>query len=165
MTSPSRPRALVSGATGRGPSRLFYLNVLLIPDEDIPHLGDVILHQMFVEGVGELKSTNEGGSSYVLVAVAHQDHLALEVINIALQSLPSFYLDREEVVDVPPKFPPRSILVVECASYFMKISERALWERVKPAVSDSPEAGRECSTEKEIIVNVDRHLVLVLAEM
>ena len=32
-------------------------------------------------------------------------------------------------------------------------------------VGDPFEAGRECSTEKEVIVSVDRHLVLVLAEM
>jgi len=38
------------------------LDVLLSLDKDIPHLGDVILHHMFVEGVGDLQPTDEGGS-------------------------------------------------------------------------------------------------------
>ena len=42
----------LAGVIGRGSSRLFYLDVLLSPDEDIPHLGDIIFHKMFVEGVG-----------------------------------------------------------------------------------------------------------------
>ena len=112
--------------TGRGPSRLFYLDVLLSPDEDIPHLADVILHQMFVEGVGDLQPTDEGGSGYILIAVVHQDHLALEVINVAFQSIPSFHLDREEVVDVSLEFPPRIKVVVERVDYFMKVSKRVL---------------------------------------
>ena len=85
MTSVSRPRTLVSrGATGCGPCHLFYVDVLLNPNKNIPHLGDAILHQMFVEGVGDLQSTDEGGSGYVLIAVVHQGHLALKVINVAL---------------------------------------------------------------------------------
>ena len=42
------------GATGCGPNCLFYLNVLQRPDKYIPHLSDVILLQMFVEGVYDL---------------------------------------------------------------------------------------------------------------
>jgi len=93
-------------------------------DEDIPHVGDIILHQMFVEGVGDLQPTDEGGNDYILIAVVHQGQLALEIINVALQTLPSFHVDREEVVDVPLKFSPRSKLVVECVGYFMEAPER-----------------------------------------
>jgi len=101
-------RPLSRGVTGRGPSRLFYLDVLLSPDEDIPHLADVILHQMFIEEVGDLQPTDEGGSVYVLVAVVHQGHLALEIINVVLQTPSIFHLYREKVVVVPLEFPSRS---------------------------------------------------------
>ena len=62
---------LSRGATGYGPSRLFYLDVVLYPDEYIPYLCDVILHQVFVEGVCDLQPTDEGGCSYVLVTIVY----------------------------------------------------------------------------------------------
>jgi len=35
--------------TGGSPSRLFNLHVLLCSNKDVPHIGDVVLHQMLVE--------------------------------------------------------------------------------------------------------------------
>ena len=69
------------------------------------------------------------------------------------------------MVVVSLKFPPRSKLVEECVSYFMEASEGIPQERVKPVVGDSLEAGWERSTEKEIVVSIDRYFVLLLAEM
>ena len=86
-------------------------------------------------------------------------------MNVALQTLLSFHLYCEEVIDVPLNFPPRSKLIVECVSYLMEVLERVPRERVKPVVGNSLEVGRERSTEKEIIMSIDRHLVLVLTEM
>jgi len=115
--------ALSRGVAGRSPRRLFYLDVFLSSNEDIPYLGDGILHQMFIEGVGNLKPTDEGSDGYVLVAVVYQRPLTLKVGNVVLQTVPSFRLDCEEVVDVPLEFPSRRKLVVECVSYFMKVPE------------------------------------------
>ena len=42
------------------PSRLFYLDVFLHLDKYISHLVDVILHQIFVEGVCDLQPIDEG---------------------------------------------------------------------------------------------------------
>ena len=61
-------RALSPEATGGSPSRLFNLYILLHPNKDIPHLGDVILHQIFVEGVSDLQLPDEGGSGCVLIS-------------------------------------------------------------------------------------------------
>ena len=44
-------------------------------------------------------------------------------------------------------------------------SEAIPRERIKQAVGDPLETGWECSAEKEVIVGIDRHLVLILAEM
>ena len=41
--------ALFSGVNGRTLGRLFDLHVLLCPYENVPHLGDIVLHQMLVE--------------------------------------------------------------------------------------------------------------------
>ena len=41
-----------SGPYFRG--RLEKADVFLHPDKEIPHLGDVVLHQMFIEAVGDL---------------------------------------------------------------------------------------------------------------
>jgi len=91
--------------------------------------------------------------------------LTLEVVNVILQTLPSFHLDCEEMIVVPLEFSPRSKLIVKHIGSFMKIPERIPQERIKSVVGDPLEAGWECSTEKEVVVGVDRHLVLVLAEM
>ena len=69
------------------------MDVFLRSDEDISHFGDVILYQMFVEGIGNLQPINEGNGGYVLVAIVYQGHLTLEVGNIVLQTLPNFHLD------------------------------------------------------------------------
>ena len=62
---------LYRGETECGPSRLFYLDVLLLLDIYIPHLGDIVLHQIFVERVCELHPADEGGGGYVLVTIVH----------------------------------------------------------------------------------------------
>ena len=52
--SASRSWILIWGASGRTLSRLFDLNVLLCPDENVLHFGDIVLHQMLVQRVGDL---------------------------------------------------------------------------------------------------------------
>ena len=47
----------------------------------------------------------------------------------------------------------------------MKIPEQIPRERIELVVGDPLEARWKCSTEEEVIVGVDCHLVLVLAEM
>ena len=84
----------------RSPSCLLYLNVLLNLNKNIPHPGDVILHQMFVEGIDDLQPIDEGGGGYILVAVVYQSHLTLEIVNIVHQAFSGFRLDCEEVVVV-----------------------------------------------------------------
>ena len=48
------------------------------------YLGDVVLHQMFAEGVCDLQHADEGGSGYVFVTVVYQGHLTLKVVDIVL---------------------------------------------------------------------------------
>ena len=59
--------------------RILNLDVLLGPKENILHLGDFVLHQMFVERVGDLQPTD---GSHVVIAVIHQSHLALKITDI-----------------------------------------------------------------------------------
>ena len=47
------------------------------PEPDISHLGDIIFHQIFVEGVGDLQPTDEGRSGYILVTIGP---LIMEVV-------------------------------------------------------------------------------------
>ena len=88
-----------------------------------------------------MQPTDEGSSGYVLIAIVHQIHLALKVINVALQTLPSFHIDCEEVVVVPLEFSSRNKLIVECVGYFMKVSGIFPQERVKLVVGDFLDAG------------------------
>jgi len=41
--------SLFRGVIGRTLSHLFNLHIPLYPDKNVPHLGDIILHQMLVE--------------------------------------------------------------------------------------------------------------------
>ena len=73
---------------------------------------------MFVEGVGDLQPTDEGGNGYVLITVVYQGHLTLKVVDVILQALPEFHLDLEEIVVVPLEFSSRS--KTSCSSHIMK---------------------------------------------
>jgi len=89
----------------------------------------------------------------------------LKIVNIILLALPDFHLYCKEVVVVSLKFPQGSKLVKKCLVHLTKISERIPWERIELVVGDRLEAGWECLIEEEVIVGVNRHLILVLAEM
>jgi len=47
------------GAVGCALGCVLNLDILLDPEEDVPHLGDFVLHQVLVERVGGLQTTNE----------------------------------------------------------------------------------------------------------
>ena len=78
------------------------MDVLLGVGADDPYLGDLMFHQMFVEGVGDLHSTNEHGDTHIVIIVIDQSHLALEIIDIMLEALPKLHHDDEEVIVVLP---------------------------------------------------------------
>ena len=74
------------------------LYVLLSLRENVPHLDNFMLHQVFVEGIGELQPTDERIGSHVVIAVIHQGHLALEITGVIFEALPRLHLDYEEVI-------------------------------------------------------------------
>ena len=68
------------------------MDVLLCLDKYIPHLGDVVLHLMSVEGVCDLQPAEDGGRGYVITIVYHC-LLALKVIDVVLQTLLGSHLN------------------------------------------------------------------------
>jgi len=88
-----------------------------------------------------LHPTDEGSGGYILITFVFQGHLTLKIVNIVLQDIPSFHLHCEEVVAVPLEFSLRSKMIVKRIDYFMEISERILWERIKQVVGDPLKAG------------------------
>ena len=78
---------------------------------DLIHASDAILHQVIVEGVVNLQFNNECGFSDIIIVVINQCHLALEIIDVALEGLSLLHLDSEEVVSVLLKILSRVILV------------------------------------------------------
>ena len=88
--------------------------------------------------------------------------MALEVVDVVLQTLAGFHLDCDEVVVVPLEFLPRNRLVEECIGYVRKFWKEFL-RRVKPVVGNSLEARRECSAKEKIIVSIDHHFILIMA--
>ena len=68
---------------------------------------------MLVERVGDLQPTDECSGGYVFIVIVHQSHLTLEIVDVALQALPWFHSDREEIVVVPLELSLRSELIVK----------------------------------------------------
>jgi len=66
--------ALLGGAVGCATGRIFNLDVLLNLKEDVPHLGDFVLHQMLVKGVGDLQPTEEHCRRSVFNTVIYHSH-------------------------------------------------------------------------------------------
>jgi len=99
------------------------LDIFLGPREDVPHLGDFILHQVLIEGEGDLQPTDECYGSHVIVAVTHQGHLALKITDIVLESLSRLHLDYEEVIIVFLQLSSGSVLVVEGLLHLFKALE------------------------------------------
>jgi len=91
---------LLGGAVGKTPGSILNLNILLSVSEDVPHLGDLVFHQMLVEGRGDLHHTDERGGNHVVIAVIHQSHLALEITDLLFEALLKLPLDGEKVVVV-----------------------------------------------------------------
>jgi len=84
------PLTLFRGEIGRSPSHLFDMHVLLRPNENVPHLGDIVLHQMLVQG--DLQPIDECSGDYILIAVVYQSNLTLKIVYVALQAPPGFIL-------------------------------------------------------------------------
>ena len=126
--SASRLRSLFMGESDRTSSRLFDLHVFLHPDENVPHLGDIVLHQMLVKRVGNLQPTDECSGEYIFIVVVHRSHLLMEIVDVALKALLWFHSDREEMVAVFLELFLRSELIVENVSYIIETLKRVLRE-------------------------------------
>ena len=65
----------------------FQLDVLLGSIHNVLHVGDVMLHQVLVQRVIGLQSSNERDRSNIIVTVINHGHLVMEITNIALEGL------------------------------------------------------------------------------
>ena len=70
-----------------------------------------MLYQMSVEGVVVEQSSGECSCIDIITTVINQCHLALEIINVALQGVSLSHLDYKEMVDVLLELLPRGELV------------------------------------------------------
>ena len=104
---------LFGRATDFTPCNILNLYVFLSSREDVPHSGDFMLHQVFVEGLRDLQPTDKRNDSHVVIAIIHQRHLALEVTDVIIEALSGLHLDRGKVIDVILKLQSRSIFVIE----------------------------------------------------
>ena len=99
------------------------LDVFLSSREDVPPPDDFIFHQLLVEKVGKLHPTNECSSNHVVIALIHQVHLALEIIDIVFEVFSELHLNHEEMIDVLLELSSRSILVIESLLHLFEALE------------------------------------------
>jgi len=81
-----------------------------------------MLHQVFVQRVGDVQPTNERNGNHVTIAVIHQCHLALKITVVMFESLFGLHLDREEVI-VLLELLLGSVLMIEDLHHLFEISE------------------------------------------
>ena len=86
---------LLRGAISRTLGSILNLNIFLGASEDVPHLGDLVFHQMLIKEVGDLQPTDEHGNSHTVITVIYQSYLALKITDILLEALPRLHLDCE----------------------------------------------------------------------
>jgi len=55
--------------------------------------------------------------------------------------------------------------VVKCLLHLLKTPEKLLKERIEPVVSSALETRREHTTQVQVVVRMNRHLVLILTEV
>ena len=99
-------------ATGFVPSSILNLHVLLSLREDVPHPGNFMLHQIFVERVGNLQPIDERSENHIVIAVIHQGHLTLKITDVMFEALSGLHLDRDKVIIVILKLLSGSVLVI-----------------------------------------------------
>ena len=91
--------AMVERRVGRAFHCFLHLNVRLGSVQDLTPTSDIVLHQMFVQRVGDSQSANECAGD-IFTAVVHLGQLILEVVDKHLETVRRSHLDGKEVVIV-----------------------------------------------------------------
>ena len=112
-----------------------------------------------------MQPADERRGSHSVIAIIHQGHQALEITNVMFEALFELHFDCKEVIDVLLKLPSGSVLVIEDLPHLFKAPEQIPRERVELVVGDAFETGWKHVTQEEVIMRVDRHLVLVSSEV
>ena len=112
--------SFIRRVTGLTPGSILNMYAFLRLREDVPHPGDFILHQVFIERAEDLQPTDEHSGSHIIIAFIHHDHLTLEITDVMFESLSRLYLDHEEVIVVILNLPLRSLLVIKGLLYLFE---------------------------------------------
>jgi len=68
--------------------------------QDLTPIGDIILHQLFIQWVGDSQPADKYESGDIFVAIVHFGQLALEEVDVRLETVVGSHLDGKEVVVV-----------------------------------------------------------------
>ena len=91
-----------------------------------------MFHQLFIKGVIDLQSGDEGSCSDIIIFIINQNRLALKMIDVALESFSLLPLDRKEMVVILLELLPRGVLVTEGITDLLGALERSWKKRVEP---------------------------------
>ena len=82
-----------------------------------------------------------------------------------LEALLGLHLDDKEVLAILFEFAIGRELIVEGSPHLLEVSKRVARKRVETVGDDPLKAGRENSTNEEVIMRIDRHLIMVVLKM
>ena len=102
---------------------LLQLNARLASKQDLTHSCDIMLQQIFVQGVRNLQPADERECRYIFTAVGNFGEPVLKIADVRLEAINLPHFDREEVVVILLGLPAGGILREKRLSYLLKIVE------------------------------------------
>jgi len=100
-------------------------------------MGDFVLHQMFVQWVGDSQSADECESDNIFIVVVHFVQQTLKEADVRIEVVGEPHFDRKEVMAVLLKFLAGGVLREEQAGEILEVVDRSRWKRVEPIRSYS----------------------------
>jgi len=90
----------LGGVVGGSLHCLLQFDVRLSSKQNLAHPGDIVLQEMFVQGVRNMQLADECECRDVLTAVGNLDQLALDVPDVGLEAVTLPHFDGEKMVVV-----------------------------------------------------------------
>ena len=92
--------------------------------EDLAHLGDVVLQEVFVQGVSDLQPTDECERRDLFTTIRDFGKLALKEVDVGFEAVFLPHLNGEEVMAILLDILVRGVSGKKCFSHLYKVVER-----------------------------------------
>ena len=104
--------------------RLFELDVRLSSEEDLAHLGNVVLQEVFIQGLSNLQAADECENNDLFTAIRDFSKLTLKEVDVGFEIIFLPHLDGEKVMVILLGILARCVLGKKHFDHLCKVAER-----------------------------------------